>query len=401
MSYLARQPIFSPDQEVVGYELLYRSDDGGVITAGGTRATTDVIINSYVEIGLDRLVGNHLAFINVTRDFIVTQEMLPPPSRQLVLEILEDIDVDDEVVAGIRSLIAKGYTIALDDFDLTTSSRRLLQFASFAKIDLLQQRPADLSRVVASLRKFPVKLIAEKVESAEEYERCRALKFDYYQGFCLCRPSIVRGQHLSANKLHVMRLLAKLQHEDPDPGTISKTIEEDLTLSFKLLRYVNSASLALKNKIDSINHAVVLLGQANVRQWASMIAMTSLEETPRELIRTASLRGKMCELLVGAPGNQSNGSAFAVGLFSLLDALVGAPLRSLVPLLQLNQAINDALLSGKGPYGNALTCVLAYERGDWQAVDRAGFGEELTTSCYLRAAEWCDESAREFLHEAA
>jgi len=400
-SYLARQPVFDTDQQVFGYELLYRSDNGGPLTADGTEATTDVIINSYIEIGLDKLVGNHLAFINITRDFILNHHKLPPPSGQLVLEILENVEADDEVVAGVKGLIDKGYNIALDDFDLGKSNRRLIQFAHFVKIDILEQGSAGLAKMVASLRKFPVKLVAEKVETIAQYEQCRTLRFDYYQGFSLCHPNVVRGQRLSANKLQVMQLLAKLQNEDPDANALSKMIEQDIVLSYKLLRYINSASLALRNKIDSINHAVILLGQNNVRQWASLIALTSLEETPSALIHTALLRGKMCELLLEPTGKAPNGAAFVVGLFSMLDALIGAPLDRLLPMLHLNQDINDALLSRKGPYGNTLKCVLAYEQGDWQTVDRAGFGEEFTISCYLRAVEWCDASARQLLQEAA
>ena len=399
-SYLARQPIFDPNQQVVGYELLYRSDQGGPLTVDGTDATRDVIINSYIEIGLDKLVGSHLAFINITRDFIVNHHKLPPPSRQLVLEILEDVEADDEVVAGVKSLIDKGYNIALDDFALGQSNRRLIQFADFAKIDVLQHDTAGLARMVASLRKFPVKLVAEKVETAAQYEQCCALRFDYYQGFSLCHPNIIRAHRLSANKLQVMQMLAKLQKEDVEASDLSKIIQQDVVLSYKLLRYINSASLALKNKIDSIKHAVIILGQNNIREWASMIAISSLQDAPEELIHTALLRGKMCELLLESNSQLHSGSAFVVGLFSMLDALIGMPLDRLLPMLPLHHDINDALLTRKGPYGNALKCVLAYEQGDWQAVDRAGFGEEFTISCYLRAVEWCDESARQLLQEA-
>ena len=400
-SYLARQPVFDSDQQVIGYELLYRHDHSSILATDGTEATTDVLINSYIEIGLDKLVGPNLAFINITRDFILNHHKLPPPSDQLVLEIHEDIETDDEVVAGVKGLIDKGYIIALDDFDLGKPTRRLIQFARFVKIDILQQSAEGLAKMVASLREFPVKLVAQKIETTAQYEQCRALCFDYYQGFSLCQPSIIRGQRLSANKLHVMQLLAKLQKEDPDASTLSKVIEQDIVLSYKLLRYINSASLAIRNRVDSINHAVILLGQNNVRQWASMIALTSLEETPNEIIHTALLRGKMCELLLEATDKIFNGSAFIVGLFSMLDALLGAPLDRLLPMLQLNKDINDALLSRKGPYGNALKCVLAYEQGDWQSVDQAGFDVEFITSSYFQAVEWCDALARELQQEAA
>jgi EAL and modified HD-GYP domain-containing signal transduction protein len=400
-SYLARQPVFDPEQQVIGYELLYRSDHGGLSTVDGTDATRDVIINSYIEIGLDKLVGPHLAFINITRDFIVNHHRLPPPSSQLVLEILENVEADDEIVAGVKRLIVKGYNIALDDFDLGQSNRNLIQFAHFIKIDILQQGADQLAKMVAALRKFPVKLVAEKVETTAQFELCRELGFDYYQGYSLCHPRIVRAHRLSANKLQVMQLLAKLQKEDADAIDVTKIIQQDVVLSYKLLRYINSASLALKNRIDSVNHAVILLGGNNIRQWVSMIALSGLQETPGELIHSALLRGKMCELLLESSNQTPSGSAFIVGLFSMLDALIGAPLERLLPMLQLNHDINDALLHRKGPYGNALKCIIAYEQGDWNSVDRAEFGEQFTISCYLRAMEWCNESARQLLQAAA
>jgi EAL and modified HD-GYP domain-containing signal transduction protein len=400
-SYLARQPIFDRTMRLYGYELLYRSDRGGPLSVDGNQATSDVLINSYIEIGLDKLVGGHLAFINVTRDFIVNHEKLPPPSEQLVLEVLEDVEADDEVLAAVKALIDKNYTIALDDFDYGQKNRGLIQLAHIVKIDIKQRDGDDLVKMVASLRKLPIKLVAEKVETAAQYELCRVLNFDYFQGFFLCHPKLIRGQRLSANKLHVMQLLAKLQQEDPETSDLAGVIEQDVALSYKLLRYINSASISLRHKIDSIRHAIVVLGQNNVRQWASMIALSSMEEKSGELIRTSLLRAKMCELLVAPSGQGNCESAFMVGLFSTLDALTGSPMDELLEMLPINQDIKDALLYHQGQYGSVLKCALAYEQGEWGAVERAGFHESEASSSYLQAAEWCDESARSLLHEAA
>ncbi len=393
-SYLARQPIFDRTTRLVGYELLYRSDRGGPASVDGNQATRDVLINSYIEIGLDKLVGGHLAFINVTRDYLVNHDRLPPPSKELVLEVLEDVDADDEVVAATSALIEKNYTIALDDFDYGQKNRSLIQLAHIVKLDVNERDPHALSILVASLRSFPVKLVAEKVETHVQYELCRELNFDYYQGFFLCHPKLIRGQRLSANKLQVMQLLAKLQQDDPTTGDLARIIEQDVALSYKLLRYINSASISLRHKIDSIRHAVVVLGQNNVRQWASMIALSSMEENSGELIRTSLLRAKMCELLAAVSGQGNCESAFIVGLFSTLDALMGSPLDELLNMLPINQDIKDALLYHRGPYGSILTCALAYEQGDWAAVERAGLHESEASSSYLQAAEWCDESVR-------
>lgn len=400
-SYIARQPIFDEDQNVMGYELLYRSDPDNPLSMDGTKATTDVIINSYIEIGLDKLVGNQLAFINITRDFIVNHHILPPPSKQLVLETGDDVKADDEIIAGIQALTDKGYKIALDDFDLSHPNIRLLPLVHYVKINILQHTPDQLAKMVSVLRKFPVKLVALKVETVAQFQQSCEAGFDYYQGFSLCQPRLVRTNRLGANKLQVTQLLAKLHKEDVDTGELAKLIERDVVLSYKLLRYINSAALALSKEINSIHHAVVLLGQNNVKQWASMIALSSLQDTPEELIHAALLRGKMCELLIESDGRKTDGSAFIVGLFSMLDALLGVPLDRLLPMLQLGPDINEALQYCRGPYGNALKCVIAYEHGDWQSVDRAGYAAEFTTSSYMQAVKWCDESASQLQQEAA
>jgi c-di-GMP-related signal transduction protein len=400
-SYLARQPIFDNDEQLVGYELLYRDDRGGPSTVDGSQATTEVFINSYIDIGLAKLVGSHLAFINVTREFIVKHEQLPPPSKQLVLEVLENVEADDAVVAALKVLNEKNYHIALDDFDYDQKNRSLIPLVHIVKIDILHHDVDALTKLVTSLREFPVKLLAEKVETTAQYDYCRELGFDYYQGYFLCRPKLMRGRRLPANELHVMQLLAKLQQDDIQAIDLAGIIEQDVALSYKLLCYINSASIALRKKIESIRHAVIILGQYNVKNWASMIALSGMEGKSSELIRTALLRGKMCELLVRDSGQGNHGSAFLVGLFSTLDALMSAPLDELLTMLPINHDIKDALLYRKGPYTNALQCTLAYEQGDWQAVEGTGFCENVAAPCYLLAVEWCDDSTRQLLNEVA
>ena len=201
--------------------------------------------------------------------------------------------------------------------------------------------------------------------------------------------------------MHVMQLLATLQQDDAEANDLADIIQRDVALSYKLLRYINSASISLRKNIESLRQAVIILGQNNIKQWASMIALSSIEGKTGELIRTALLRGKMCELLVEAGGQGNHGSAFMVGLFSTLDALMGAPLEELLATLPINRDIKDALLHRKGPYRNAWKCALAYEQGDWQAVEGAGLSEDIVVSCYFQAVEWCDNSTRQLFQEVS
>ena len=400
-SYLARQPIFDTNEQVVAYELLYRDDHGGPLAIDGNQATTEVLINSYIEIGLSKLIEHHQSYINVTRDFIINHEQLPPPSQQLVLEVLEDVEADNEVIAAVQALIEKGYQIALDDFDYDQKHSGLLPLAHIVKVDILQHDVDALTKLYTSLRNFPVKLLAEKVETIEQFNHCRALGFDLFQGYFLCHPKIMRGQRLPANQLHVMQLVAELQKNDAEARSLEKIIEQDVALSYKLLSYINSAAFSLRNKIESIHHAVVCLGQSEVRKWASMVALSSVEGASNELIRIALLRAKIGELLTEVAGQGNPGTAFMVGLFSTLDALMNIPLDELLTRVPISAEVNDALLHRQGPYGQTLGVALAYERGDWQAIDEAGFSEEVIASCYLQAVQWSDKTSGQLAKTAA
>jgi len=400
-SYLARQPIFDVDEKLVGYELFYRNNDEGRSAADGGRATTEVFINSCIETGLAKLVGHHQAFIKVTRDFIINHEQLSLSSHRLVLEVLENIEVDNEVVAAVKGVIEKNYNLALGDFGYDQNHRGLIQFAHIAKIDVLQHNVGVLAELVNSLRSFPVKLLANNVETIAQYDHCRELGFDYYQGCFICKPRIVRGRQLPANKLHVMQLLAELQKSDAEARELEKIIEQDVALSYKLLRNINSAAFSLRNKIESIRHAVVILGQDEIRKWASMVALSSIEGKSSELIRIALQRAKMCELLTEESGQGNHGAAFMVGLFSTLDALMDAPLKELLSMLPIADDIKDALLYFKGPYNNVLSCTIAYEKGDWPLIEGAGLSEAVVVSCYLQSVEWSNLSSGQLAGETA
>lgn len=392
--FLGRQPIFDRQLKVVGYELLYRAGDvARAEIVNGDEATARVLLNSFVEIGLPKLVGPRTAFINLTRHFIVNEDLLPPASEHVVLEVLEDIEVDDELIGAVSRLAARGYTIALDDFVYNDSLRPLVEVADIVKIDLRALDPAALSRHVALLTQYPVRLLAEKVETPDELNTCLELGFELFQGNFLCSSRNVYSRRLPANRMSILRLLAKLQRPQTTVDELEQIIAQDVTLSFKLLRYLNSAAFFGRREITSIRHAIVYLGERAVRTWASLIALAAIDDKPPELIATSLVRGRMCELLAGAARREEPAAAFIAGMFSVLDAIMDAPLPELLDELPLAEPIRDALLYHRGPFGDILENAVAYDRGEWDQVGCAGLDPGEIGAFYVQAVQWSRDTA--------
>jgi EAL and modified HD-GYP domain-containing signal transduction protein len=389
--FLGRQPIFDADLNVKAYELLYRSADvdcSGVID--GDRATSDVLLNSFLEVGLSRVVGGHQAFINLTRSFLLKHDHLPPPSDQLVLEVLEDIDIDEALVAAVTTLHDQGYIIALDDFIFHEALRPLIEQADIIKIDVQALSRDEVSEHVRLLRQYPLQLLAEKVETVDEFEWCKSIGFDLFQGYFLCRPRVLRGRRMPANRVNTLRVLAKLQDADVDVNELESIISEDVTLGYRLLRYINSSAFAMRRKIESIRHAIVYLGLKEVKQWANMAALSTIDDKPEELVKTCLVRAKMCELLAEHLGRVRKGTAFVVGMFSLLDALMDTPLDELLESLPLADEIVAALLHDEGPYAEILHNTIAYDQGDWAAIRCPDLSNSQITDLFCEAVAWAD-----------
>jgi len=389
--FLGRQPIFDADLNVKAYELLYRSADVGQSDIiDGDQATSDVLLNSFLEVGLTRVVGGHQAFINLTRSFLLKHERLPPPSGQLVLEILENIDVDQDIVDAVTTLRERGYIIALDDFIYHEDLHPLVELADIIKIDLQALSRDQVTEHVKLLRQYPLRLLAEKIETVDEFDWCKSAGFDLFQGYFLCRPRVLRGRRMPANRINTMRVLAKLQDADVDINALESIISEDVTMSYRLLRYINSSAFALRQKIESIRHAIVYLGLKEVKQWANMAALSTIEDKSEELVKNCLVRAKMCELLADKLGRVSKGTAFIVGMFSLLDAMMDTPLDELLTSLPLADEISDALLHHKGPYAEILQNTIAYDQGEWQSIHCPELSNSQLTDLYLQAVSWAD-----------
>ena len=256
--FVGRQPIFDTKLRVHGYELLYRSAEQSNSSAGmisGEQATTSTIINTFVEIGLDRLVRDRFAFINLTEEFLLRENKIPFSPKQVVLEILEDIPVTPELINATQRLVDAGYIIALDDYIFNPSHAPLIELAKIIKIDLMALTKQELQEHVKKLKEYDVKLLAEKVETADEFVHCRDLGFDYFQGYFLSKPQIIKGKRLPANKFTILNLLSVLHDPDSDPEDLAEAINTDVATSYKLLKLINSAAFNLRSEIESINMA--------------------------------------------------------------------------------------------------------------------------------------------------
>lgn len=388
---IARQPIFDRQFDIYAYELLFRSasdqTSADLSSLSGDTATSRVINYAFLELGIERVIGNHTAFINLTRNFILNEDPLPTSQNRIIVEILEDIIVDDELLDGVRKLIKQGYTIALDDFIFHESLRPLVELASIIKVDILALDEAALREHVTILRKYDVKLLAEKVETREEFELCMELGFDFFQGFFFCRPDNIEDTPIPDNQLILVKLMQKLQEEDVEFEEIEQLISHDPGLTYKLLRLLNSAAIGMPRQINSIRQGLVILGLKAIKTWTSLIIMSELDSVPEELLDQALIRAKMGESL--APHYAcSSESSFLVGLFSTIDAMLNQPMAIIVKSLPLADETKQALLHKQGELGQLLNDIELYERGLWSELENAKASLEIFSQSYINAAEW-------------
>jgi EAL and modified HD-GYP domain-containing signal transduction protein len=396
--FIARQPIYDRNLALYAYELLFRSTHSNSAEfSDGEQATSNVIVNAFLEIGLDNIVRGRPAFINLTRSFIVNEQAMSLPKDRVVLELLEDIEADDEVIRGVRRLSEQGYVIALDDFTYHESLKPLVQLADIVKIDVMKLSNDEIQAHAQELRQHPLRLLAEKVETQDSFEYCKELGFDYFQGYFFAQPKVISGKRLPNNRIAILRLLSSLQNPEISAAELEDLIAQDIGFSYRILRYVNSAAFSLPRNIESIQQAVVLVGMQSIKSWATLLAMAQVDNKPTELVVTAMVRGKMAEALARAQNLDHPESFFTVGLFSALDALMDNTMEEILTQLPLAEHISGALLRRQGVHGAVLNCVLAYERGQWEQIHLASLGKEQISDCYLSALQWAEDVCKQLI----
>jgi c-di-GMP-related signal transduction protein len=384
--FIGRQPIFDTALKIAGYELLFRSGHLNAYDGtDGDKATSQVINNALMEIGLDEIIGNNPAFINFTKDLLINGvvELLPP--ERVVIEILETVEVDDELIEGIKKLVDAGYTIALDDFTFSDEWMPLIELAQIIKFDVMQHNVEEIRKQIKKFEGKKVKLLAEKVETQDEYRQLIEEGFTLFQGYFFSKPDIVSQKSLSEGSVYLLQLLAKIQNPDLDVNEIEGLISNDVSLSYKLFRCVNSAAFGLKNKMNSIKQAVVYLGIQRLKNWVCLLAMSGNPDKSSELIQVGLVRAKMCELIANECKLPEKDSYFVVGLFSILDAILDQPLDEVLKKMPLDESLNAALLDCDGDMGKALLCSISCEKCNWDGITFPNLSKEKLNQLYHEA----------------
>ncbi|MEO8451058.1 MAG: HDOD domain-containing protein [Gemmatimonadota bacterium] len=399
-SFIARQPIFDRYDAVFGYEILFRSGPENFFSAADPElASGQALETSLMTFGLDLLAGNAQVFINVSRRVLLGGLwQLFPPGRT-VIELLETIEPDADVLEACRLIKERGYRLALDDFVYRNEFEPLVALADIIKLDFRQdaaRRRETLSRV----QHRGAALLAEKVETKAERVEAQALGYQYFQGYYFCRPEMRQVRTLAPSRLSFLRLLGEISTDDIGFERVETIIRQEVALTVRLLRYLNSAGFGWRYEVKTIEHAIRLLGARPLKRWASLIAVVSLAEgKPPELVITALARARLAELLApvtGQPGHELE--LFLIGLLSVMDAVMDQPLSVVTASMSVSPAIEGALLRKEPPFGPVLELITAQERGDWTTVEKhaLALGVELeeVQRAYKDAAGWAAEVAR-------
>jgi EAL and modified HD-GYP domain-containing signal transduction protein len=398
--FVGRQPILDRSQRLFGYELLFRSGAGlNEFKLGEGSATPQLVSNSLLAIGFENIVGGRKAFINLDRDTLLSQLYTTLPRGQTVLELLETIQPDAEVIAACARARREGYTTALDDYTGDASFDGLLPFIDVVKVDFLLTTVEQQDRFVRDFRRRGITMLAEKVETQEEFQRARNMGYELFQGYFFARPAIVRGQRIPATKYTCIQILNELRRPELDFDRLEKLIRVDVGLSFKLFRYVNSARFSTSSEIRSISHAFAVLGEQAIRQWMVIAALPSLaRDKPGELVTLSLIRARLCELASAAAEFHNRSQAFLAGLFSLLDGLLDLPLEEALAQINVDPAVRTALLhpSEDDPLGCVYLLVRAFEAADWDRANRLAARLRLDPSSmatfYSESLLWAQET---------
>jgi c-di-GMP-related signal transduction protein len=394
--YVARQPIFDEESKIFGYELLYRSGFENQYGAhDGDHASLSVLSDSAFVFGVEALAGSGRAFVNFTRSALVNDYARVLPPKRLVVEVLEGVEVDDEVRAACKRLKDDGYLIALDDFNPQGPTGSLVDLADIIKIDFMAyNEPSSRELIAELLRRRGVTLLAEKVETAEDADQARRFGYTYTQGYFFARPEISVGTRSSGFKPHRLQLLCELNRADPDLDVIEELLRHDPALSYQIIRYLNSAAFGLRTRVSTIRQAVFMLGQVGLKTWATVVILADAgSERPLELIVTSVARGRFCELAGRACDIEGREHELSLlGLFSLIDAIVGRPLDEALAEVNLPADVAAAIRGEPGELGDLLNLARGYERADWPTVERLvvkmGLPAWEAPAIYLDAVAW-------------
>ena len=394
--YVARQPIFNKRKKIYGYELLFRD---GMVNAfpdvDGGAATSRVLSTSFLSNGIERITGRKKAFINFTEKMITEKIPAMFPKKTIMVEILEDIEPNAAVVTACREMAKQGYNLVLDDFIYKPEMKPLLALVRIVKFDFRASSIKEIEAAIKELAAYRIKLLAEKIETHEEFQQALDMGFEYFQGYFFSKPEILKSKDISPSKITLLSIMSEANREDFRITELEKFVLRDLSINYKLMRYINSAYFGMFKKVNSVKQTIVLLGMKEVRRFISLIAMAQLVSgKPDELIRASLIRARLCENLGKAAIGKNSSELFTLGLFSFIDAILNDEMGNIMENLPLSENIKKALTGGEGELADYLTLVSCYETGDWEKVAtlaaKTGLNEEKMPELYMDAVAWAD-----------
>jgi c-di-GMP-related signal transduction protein len=396
-AFIARQPIFTQHKSILGYELLCRTGPENFFNAPSDSHASIATVDEVFLFGFNQLTQGRLAFINATREFLVRDYLTLLPRDLVVAEILETVRPDPECLAACQRLKQAGYRLALDDFVDVPEAQPFVEIADFIKVDFPTTSPLEIERLGQIYSERKIDLIAERVETHEMFMQGVKLGYAYFQGYFFCRPQMVQRHDVPKHKFNFVQILHVVNSPELDLQEVAEVVKREPSLTFRLLRYLNSPSFALRMEVRSIPHALSLLGESGVRKWVSLVAVAAMgEDKPGELVMLPLVRAQFCESIAPLAGMRKfENDLFLMGLLSAMDAILDMPLSKVLAEVPVKSELKQALLGGESPFRTVYELVMNYETGMWEEVSRAAaklkIDEEKIPDLYLKALEWGKE----------
>jgi c-di-GMP-related signal transduction protein len=391
-SYVARQPILTVDEKVYGYELLFRDGIENHFRETDADSASRRTLDTSLLMGLELLCDSRRGFVNCTRDTLLKDYMTLLPPTLAVVEVLESVPVDDLVVAALKRLKQAGYLVALDDFTLNDAREPLTEFADIIKVDIQQTTPEHYAAMITKYGSWLRHMLAEKVETREEFTATKKAGFTYFQGYFFRRPEVLQAKEIPANRVNYLRLLRAVSEPELNPREFESMIKREVSICYRLLRYLNSAVFGIQNEVHSVRHALALLGEREVRRWVRLVATLAIgENRSSELINTAMVRARFCELLEArVPHGESD--LFLMGMLSMVDAILEIPMSSVLESIPLDHETKALLLGAPSKLRPLYDLMLARESGDWKTTadssKKLGLSESEVAAAFWQAMQW-------------
>lgn len=394
-AYVARQPIVDTSQQLYAYELLFRDGEKNCFpNISPDEATSRILAASHLNVGLEAVTNGALAFINFHTDTLLHRFPTSLDPKNVVIEITETVDVSDDLVEACQQINAQGYRLALDDYDLEEKWQVLLPLISIVKFDITTVTDEQIREAVPLLKAHNIKLVAERVETKEQFHYYRQLGFDYFQGYFFARPEVIRHRKMSSSAVNMLELLKESTAAELNIENINTILERDVSLSYLLLRFINNPTVNKRNEITSLKHAMTFMGEQEVRKFIALLSLANLSDgQPGEILSMSLVRARFCELILVAMKDQSKpNSGFLTGMLSLIDTLMEQEMRELVNKLPLPADVSGALCGENNHLKQCLQLANAFERGQWGKVrvisTRFGLTQKQLHETYINALSW-------------